>query len=152
MVSLDLIFRSIFCTFLSIVFVGSLFSFWNWVVLRMSKHFFVYFLLSKITTPLPLSALRMTISFRFDNSFTIFVCLYGTFIFAYLSQVLSSFVLFVVILSQECLKYFSVSFGKTARIQGKFCLYLCYLEYAYPVYMIRQYILHVTKHKMKSCV
>ena len=49
--------------------------------------------MSKITTPVPLSALRMTISFRCDSSLTIFLCLYDNFIFAYFSQVLSSFAL-----------------------------------------------------------
>ena len=57
---------------------------------------------------------------------------------------------FAVILSQEFWKYFSVSFGNTSRIQCKFCLHVCYVEYVCPVHMIRQYILHVTKHEMKS--
>ena len=92
-VRLDLIFDSIFCTFLSIFFVGSSLSFWTWVVIRILKHFFVYFPFSKITTSLPLLGLTMTISFCFDHSLTIFLFLYGNFIFAFLSQIFRSFVL-----------------------------------------------------------
>ena len=73
--SFDLILRKAFCTFLSVVFVGSWFSFWNYSVSSSSIHFSWYLSLFMMTMPLPLSAFRTAMSSRFLSSFMIFLYL-----------------------------------------------------------------------------
>ena len=89
----DLIFQKTFCTSLSVAFRWIWIKFNKLFVLSICKHHFVYLSLLIITTPLPLSAFKISSPLVSHSSLTTFLYLYGSFVLVHLSHLFLKFVL-----------------------------------------------------------
>ena len=141
--SFDLILRKAFCTFLSVVFVRSWFSFWTYSVSSSSRHVSWYLSLFMMTTPLPLSAFRTAMSCVIFLTYLWFfyICKALLFLCTYRTYFLILFLLVVI----QFLGYYhcpSVNLDRKPQIQHKSYSHWFLMEYKYPNHMITQYAVH----------
>ena len=90
--NLDFVFLKTLCIFRSVAAVGSLVSRLKCPVFNNAIHFSVYLVLCSISTPLPLSYFKITMSLFLDRLSMTFLYLHETLILLYFSQILLSLV------------------------------------------------------------